>query len=120
MVMTAFFLLLFGIMQIGIVVYRYTTICMAARDAVRYAVAHSPTSENPAGAGSYPSVQQIAIDEAPFLSTSNVAVTFPTDPTLKKQQDALVSITYKYTQQIPFMSQVTLTLSSSSQMLLSQ
>jgi Flp pilus assembly protein TadG len=116
----AFFLLLFGIMKMGIVVFRYNSISMAAREAARYAVAHSPTSQNPAGSGTNPTVESIAINEAPFLSAANVAVNYPTDASLPLQKDAQVTITYPYKQQIPFMNPVTLTLTSSSQMLVSQ
>ncbi len=120
-VATVFLLSLFAIVEMGIVIYRYTTVSMAAREAARYAVVHSPGSENPAGSGNFPlTVQQFAVNFAPFLSTTNVTVSYPTDPNLPQQQDALVTITYNYTQQIPFMSAVPLTLTSSSQMLLSQ
>jgi Flp pilus assembly protein TadG len=118
-VATVFLLLIFGMMEMGIVVYRYTTICMAAREAARYAMVHGPNSQNPDDAN-HDSTIAVATAEAPFLSAGDVTVTFPTDQNLPKQQDALVSITHNYTQQIPFMSPVTLTLTSSSRMLLSQ
>jgi Flp pilus assembly protein TadG len=116
-VATVLLLLLFGIMEMGVVVYRYTTVSTAAREAARYAMVHGPTSENPATAAQ---VQAVAVGYAPFLSTTDVTVTFPADPTLPLQKDALVSISYNYTQAIPFMSAVPLTFTTSSQMLLSQ
>jgi Flp pilus assembly protein TadG len=120
LVAPVFFLLLFGILQMGIVIYRYTTVGMAAREAARYAMVHSPTSENPAGSGNFPTVQQFALNFAPFLNTSDVVVKYQADPTATNQSDALVTITHNYTQQIPFMSAVPLPLTSSSQVLLSQ
>ncbi len=79
---------------------------------------HGPTSQNPATDAQ---IQQIAINEAPFLSAADVpGPFFVTDPSLPLQKDAQVTITYLYTQNIPFMSPVTLKLSSSSQMLVSQ
>lgn len=118
MVATVFLLLFFGITEMGIVVYQYSSVCTAAREAARYAMVHSPANtQNPATTAQ---IQQIAIDHAPFLSTANVSVSFPADPTLPGQKDAQVAITYNYTQQIPFMSPVTLTLTSTSQMLVSQ
>jgi Flp pilus assembly protein TadG len=121
-VATVFLLLLFGIGGMGTVVYRYNTVGMAAREAVRYAIVHGPNSQNPAGTGTNPTVAQIAVNFAPFLSTTEVAVSYPADtnPNLQNQQDALVTITHNYTQQIPFMSAVPLVLTTSSQMLLSQ
>jgi Flp pilus assembly protein TadG len=112
-----FFLLLFGIMGMGIVVYRYNTVGDAAREAARYAVVHGPSSQNPATTDQ---IAAIAVSYAPFLSAGDVTVTFPADPTLPKQKDAKVSISHNYTQNIPIMSAVTLNLTSSSQMLLSQ
>jgi Flp pilus assembly protein TadG len=115
-----FFLLVFGIIEMAIVIYQYTTISMAAREAVRYAVAHSPTSENPAGSGSNPTVASVAINEATFLSAGDVTVTYPADAALPTQKDAQVTITHTYSQYIPGMSPLTFTLTSSSQMLVSQ
>jgi len=114
-----FCLVIFAIMEMGVVVYRYTTISMAAREATRYAAVHSTTSENPATVAQ---IQAVATNFAPFLTAADVVVSFPADntPHISNQNDALVTITYNYTQQIPFMSPVTLTLTSSSQMLVSQ
>jgi Flp pilus assembly protein TadG len=114
-----FFLFVFGIVEMGIIVYQYTTISMAAREATRYAAAHSPTSANPA---STDQIKAIATNEAPFLSASEVTVTFPADPSvnLLNQSDAVVTISHTYSQHIPGMSPLTLTLTSSSQMLVSQ
>ena len=115
-----FFVFVVGIIEMGIVVYQYTTISMAAREASRYAAAHSPTSKNPAGSGSYPTVAAVALNQATFLSADDVTVTYPADPSLPKQTDALVTISHTYHQYIPGMSPLSLTLTSSSQMLVSQ
>jgi len=117
-VATIFFLLIFAIMEMGVMVYRYATISMAAREAARYLMVHGPNSQDPDS--NYTNTIAVATNYAPFLSAADVSVSVPQDQTLPKQQDALVSISYNYTQQIPFMSAVTLTLTSSSRMLLSQ
>ncbi len=116
-VAATFLLLLFAIMGMGIVVYRYNTVSDAAREAARYAIVHSSTSQNPATTAQ---IQAVAVSYAPFLSTAEVSVSFPADATLPTQRDALVTITHNYTQTIPLMSAVPLTLTSSSQMLVSQ
>src|SRR5271168_534088 len=74
----AFFVLLFGIVQMGIAVYRYNTVCEAAREAARYAIVHSPNSvNNPCPAtGSCPGAQTVATNFAPFLSSTNVTTSF--------------------------------------------
>lgn len=118
---SAFLLLLFGIMEMGLAVNAYNDVCTAAREAARYAVVHSPTSaNNPSTTPPYSDIQQQAVNYAPFLSTSDVTVSFPADARISTQQDALVQITHAYPLSIPFMSSVTLQLSSSSRMLVSQ
>jgi MFS superfamily sulfate permease-like transporter len=120
LVAMVFFLVVFAVIEMGILVYQYTTISMAAREATRYAAAHSPTSQNPAGSGSYPTVESVAMNEAMFLSASEVTVTYPADPILPRQKDALVTISHTYHQYIPGMPPLSFTLTSSSQMLVSQ
>lgn len=119
MVASVFLLLLFGIMEMGFAVYNYNTACSAAREAVRYAIVHSPTGPNPA---TIPQIKQVAINYAPALNltSSDINVTFPADANLPSQDDAQVTISYKYQLDVPFLSPVTLKLTSTSQMLVSQ
>lgn len=116
---TVFLLLTFVTMKLALAVYNYNMVSSAAREAVRYAIAHGPNSPNPASTSQ---IQQVAINAAPgvTLSTSNVTVKWMTDPNLPSRQDAQVQISYSYTLQIPFMTTRTLNLSSTSQMLASQ
>jgi hypothetical protein len=80
---------------------------------------HSPTSANPATTAQ---IQQVAINAAigVNLAITNVSVTWPADANLPSLKDAQVKITYNYSFRIPFMSPVTLALTSTSQMLVSQ
>lgn len=116
---TLFLLLLFGVLQMLLAMYQYNTLCSAAREAVRYAIAHSPTSANPASSAQ---IQQVAINYAPALNltASDISVSFVTDANLPSQNDAKVAISYQYQLQIPFITPVTMTLSTTSQMLASQ
>jgi len=109
---TALFILLFAIIERGIVVYIYNMVCSAAREAVRYAIVHPSDTSG---------IKNAAINSAPFLSTSNITVnTSVTDPNGSTTKDAQVSISYPYTLQIPLVPSYSLTLSSTSQMLRSQ
>jgi Flp pilus assembly protein TadG len=120
-VAAAFLLLLLGIMEMALAVNAYNDVSTAAREAARYAVVHSPTSNNnPSTTPPYSDIQQQAVNYAPFLSTSDVTVSFPADAQIPAQKDALVQITHTYPLNIPFMSAVNLQLSSSSRMLVSQ
>jgi Flp pilus assembly protein TadG len=119
MVASVFFLLLFCIIEMSYAVYNYNTVCTAAREAVRYAIVHSPTSATPATTAQ---IQQIAINSAVSLNPSHltVNVSWPADANLPSQQDAQVQVSYQYQLLIPFRSALTLTLASTSQMLVSQ
>jgi hypothetical protein len=106
-------------MQMALTVYNYNIVCSAAREAVRYAMVHSPNSSNPATSAQ---IQQVAINSAVSLNSSNlsISVSWPADANLPLQKDAQVKVSYVYQLQIPFMTPVSLTLASTSQMLVSQ
>lgn len=116
---TAFFVLLFGLMQMSLAVYSYNTICSAAREAVRYAIVHSPTGPNPATTAQ---IQQVAIDYAPALNLTadEISVSWPVDAALSSEHDAQVAISHNYSLQIPFLPTTAFALSNTSQMLVSQ
>jgi Flp pilus assembly protein TadG len=113
------FLITFAIMEVGWAVYQYNTVSSAARDAVRYAVVHSPTSANPATTSQ---IQQVAVNAAPNLglATSAITVSWPADTNLPSKKDAEVQISYEYQLNVPFMSPTTLTFTTTSRMLVSQ
>jgi Flp pilus assembly protein TadG len=119
LVASAFFMLIFGVIQMALAVFAYNSLCDAAREAVRYAMVHGPGSASPA---TTVQIQQVAMNVAPNLNlqTSNITVSWPSDSNIASLKDAQVTITYNYSFRIPFMSAVTLPLTSSSQMLVSQ
>jgi Flp pilus assembly protein TadG len=119
LIASAFFMLIFGVIQMALAVFAYNSLCDAAREAARYAMVHGPSSANPATTSQ---IQQVAMNVAPNLNlqTSNITVSWPSDSNLPSLKDAQVTITYNYSFRIPFMSAVTLPLTSSSQMLVSQ
>ena len=114
-----FLLLMFAVMEMAMAVFAYTTICEAAREAARYAIAHSSTSANPA---TNAQIQQLAINAAPSLglTATNVSVSWPADSNLPSKNDVQITISYPYTLRIPLISPITLTLAATSQSLVSQ
>jgi Flp pilus assembly protein TadG len=122
---TSLFLLLFGLMFVGNAVYRYNTMSNAAREAVRYAIVHSPTSPNPA---TNDQIRQVAINYATGvnLTANDITVTWPKDPNINNitnktdAYDAQVQISYSYSLNVPFLNAVTWNLTSTSRMLVSQ
>jgi len=113
------FMLLFAVMEMSSAVYSYHMVSTAAREGVRYAIVHSPTSANPATTDQ---IQDYAKTYASGLDPGQLTVTatFPNDPRLVTQKDAQVVVTYNYPLNIPFISPVTLSLTSTSKMLVSQ
>jgi Flp pilus assembly protein TadG len=118
-VATVLFLLMFGLMSLGAAVYSYNTVSNATREAVRYAIVHSPTSPDPV---SDSQIQQVAINYAVGLrlKNSDVVVSWPVDPINTKKSDAQVQISYPYQIKIPFLSPVSVNLTSTSRMMVSQ
>jgi len=119
LVASTFFMMSFGIMEMASAVMAYNSVCDAAREAVRYAIVHSPTSANPATTAQ---IQQVAINVAPNLriTQSQVTVTFPADSNLPSMKDAEVQISYPYSITIPFIPTMSVTLTTTSRMLVSQ
>jgi Flp pilus assembly protein TadG len=111
----ALLVILFAIIEMGLAIYRYNMVCSAAREAVRYAIVHPSDTTG---------IQQAAINSAPFLTASNITVTFPADPNVASRTDARVAISYPFSLGIPLLplpsSVSNLTLSSTSQMMLAQ
>jgi Flp pilus assembly protein TadG len=116
---TVLMLLIFGIIDMAILIYNYNTACSAAREAVRYAIVHSPTGPNPATTAQ---IQQVAINYAPALNlaSSDITVSWPADSNIPSQDDAKITISHNYKLNIPLVPALNLTLTSTSQMLVSQ
>jgi Flp pilus assembly protein TadG len=119
MIAVAFLSLVFGLMFLGSAVYCYNTVSEAAREAVRYAIVHSPSSAAPATTSQ---IQQVAINYASGLDSTQltIAVSWPADKNIPKKNDAQVQVSYPYKLKIPFVGPVTLNLTSTSRMLVSQ
>jgi len=118
LVATCFLLLIFSVMLMAQAVYTYNNVCAAAREAVRYAIVHRPITN--VNTFTDADIKQVAVNYAPFLSLSDVTVTWPADSKLTSQYDAKVVVSHNYSLNIPFMPAASLTLSSTSQMLVSQ
>jgi Flp pilus assembly protein TadG len=124
---TVLFLVVFGLVELGIAVYSYQQISTAAREAARYAIVHAPISVDPNDI--YPAtnaqIQQFAINRAIGvpLTTSNVTVNWVADPnnscTPTCLWDVQVQVSYAVPLHIPFFSQKSLPITSTSQMLVS-
>jgi Flp pilus assembly protein TadG len=109
-------ILLFGIVTLGIAIYSYSAVCDAAREGVRYAIVHGATSPSPASASD---IQTFVLSQVNGLSTGALTIAPSWTPDNKPGSVVKVQVTYNFKPLFP-LSGVTLALSSSSQMVISQ
>jgi Flp pilus assembly protein TadG len=118
-----FIMVMFAAIQLGYAVYSYNMVCAAAREGVRYAIVHYSADAAPEVQASIKSeIQQAAIAAAPGLrlQPADVQATWVPDPELPSATDARVIVNHVYKVDIPFMAPFNVTLTSTSQMLVSQ
>jgi Flp pilus assembly protein TadG len=119
--------LIFGIVSFAMIVYTYSFLSNAARDAVRYAIVHGSKSASPANSDT---IQTLVRNEAKGINPGSLTVTSCWDPQAPPNQCpgatgnnapgkvVSVSVAYSYHPLYPF-NNVTLPLSSSAQMVIS-
>lgn len=116
---------LFGILVFGLAVYDYNLVSDAARDGVRYAIVHGAcpqwgaaacASTNPPATDT--DIQNYVAANAPGLNTSDLSVSTTWTPDNNVGSVVKVKVTYNFQPLFP-MSNTTLALSSSSQMVIS-
>jgi len=117
MVLVPLLLFLFGIVQMSRALYSYSFVSNAARDATRYASVNGSKSQSPV-AGS--DVTTFVKNESNAIDTSQLTVNTTWSPNNDPGSTVNVAVTYNFALSIPFFGQVTLPLSSTSQMVISQ
>ncbi|HVB82768.1 MAG TPA: TadE/TadG family type IV pilus assembly protein [Candidatus Binataceae bacterium] len=108
-------LLVFGIISLAMTIYTYSFLSDAARDAVRYAIVHGSKSASPADSDD---IQTYVRDEAQGLKASAISVSTTWNPNNNPGSTVNVQVSYSFHPLYPF-ANVTLPLSSSSQMVIS-
>jgi Flp pilus assembly protein TadG len=112
-----FMVLLLGILDFGRMVWSYTLISYAAREATRYAMVRGTGTSHTASSDQ---IKAIVTSQAPGLGldTSNTAVTFTPDQS--PGSTVKVAVTYNFTPLVPYIPSGTVTLKSTSQMMIYQ
>ena len=106
------FMLLFGIMQFGQVLYAYSFVAYAAQTATRYATIHSSTSSQPATSTSVTSyVKAIAYG----IDATKLTVTSTWTPNAAPGSSVKVKVAYTYVPFAPFLTSANISLSSTTQ-----
>lgn len=108
--------ILFAIMEFGIIIHAYSFTSDAARDAVRYAIVHGATSQNPA---TQASLQSLVDAEANGIDTANLTVNPTWTPSNQPGSTVAVQVSYTFYPLYP-LSNAPLTMSSTAQMIISQ
>jgi Flp pilus assembly protein TadG len=109
--------LMFAVMQGTSAVYAYNFVTYASRDAARYAMVRGATSPQPA---TTTDVRNFVLSEAQGINTNSVTVNTTWNPNNNPGNTVKVKVTYSFAPIARIASKLTLTLSSSSQMVISQ
>jgi Flp pilus assembly protein TadG len=128
------FTLIFGVMAIGLALYSYNVVSEAAREATRYAIVrgsacNSFTNCNIDQTGlqtyvqgiGFPGITPSSLTVAASATSATGTICTPTlKPCNKPGNPVKVTVTYTFPLVIPFVPRRTLTMSSTSQMTISQ
>ena len=109
--------LIFAVMQGSAAVYAYSFVTYAARDAARYAMVRGSSSPLPATATD---VKNFVLAEAQGINTQSVTVNTTWNPNNNPGNTVKVTVSYSFAPLARIASTVTLNLSSTSQMVISQ
>lgn len=116
MVLPLALLILFAIMEFGLVIHGYSFASNSARDAVRYAIVHGATSTNPASAND---IQNLVYGEAKGIDTGKLTVNTTWTPSNQPGNTVKVQVTYAFEPLYPI-STMSFSLTGISQMIISQ
>lgn len=117
MVILGILTLIFGIMQGAAAVSAHNFVTYAARDAARYAMVRGANSPQPVTATD---VRNFVLAEAQGINTQAVTVTTTWTPNNNPGNTVKVKVAYTFAPLARIASNVTLSLSSTSQMVISQ
>jgi len=128
MVVTIFFVIVFGVFDFGIAAYTYHYVSNAAREAARWAVVHGEESDSPASSTDVESYVKGAGRLPPGINPTKMTVTaeWPGDATNPTCTDhpkkhgcpVKVTVLYNYDFLLPFIKSPALQITSSSQMVI--
>lgn len=108
--------LLFAIIVFGLAINAYNFATNSARDAVRYAIVHGGSSLSPATSTD---IRNLVFGEAKSIDTNNLKVTTTWTPSNQPGSTVKVQVTYAFQPLYP-LSNVSLSLTGTSQMIISQ
>ena|SRR5258708_1367817 len=112
-----FMAIILGVMDFGRMVWSYTLISEAAREATRYAIVHGSASGHQA---STDTIKGVVTSTAIGLSSSSITTNVTFSPDQSAGSTAKVEVNYSFTPVAPYIPSGTITLRSTSQMVIYQ
>jgi len=118
LVLTPCLTLFFGIINFALALYCYDFVCYSAQQAVRYATVHGSTATTPvSAAGVQTYVDGLVVD---VLKTSSLTVTTTWAPNNNPGSVVTVVVTYNYPPLTSLVSSVTISLTRTAAMVITQ
>jgi len=118
LVLTPCLALIFGIINFALALYCYDFVCYSAQEAARYATVNGATSPTPATAASVTSYVDALV--AGVLNTHNVTVTTTWSPNNSPGSTVTVTVSYSYPPLTSLVSSVTIALTRTAAMVITQ
>jgi Flp pilus assembly protein TadG len=118
LVLTPCLALIFGIINFALALYCYDFVCYSAQEAARYATVNGATSPTPATAASVTSYVDALV--AGVLNTRNVTVTTTWSPNNSPGSTVTVTVSYSYPPLTSLVSSVTIALTRTAAMVITQ
>ena len=117
LVMLAFMLILFGILDFGRMVWSYTLVSYGAREATRYAMVRGTDSGH---AATVDDIKKIVTGSALGLDSSKITSSVSFSPDQSAGSTVRVAVTYSFSPLAPYMPGGPISLKSTSQMIIYQ
>lgn len=117
LVFLAFFVMIFGIMDFGRMIWTFTLLSHGAREATRYAMVHGTASGNTATVSQ---IQGIVTSRMVALATSSVTTNVTFTPDQNPGSNVKVAVSYNFTPLSPYIPAATIPMKSTSQMVIIQ
>ena len=125
LVLIIFFILIFGMIDVGRAVWHYNTLAQATREGTRYAIVHGADSSDPSGPGSSyytppnsdTQISHVVKNHASALNSTQLTVTADwVDGTNEAGNRVMVSVQYTFTPMYNVFGMLSFDMSSSSTM----
>jgi Flp pilus assembly protein TadG len=118
LVLTPCLALIFGIINFALALYCYDFVCYSAQEAARYATVHGATAPTVVAASDVQSYVNTLV--AGVLNTGNVNVTTTWSPDNKPGSTVTVTVSYNYPPLTSLVSSVTIPLTRTAAMVITQ